>query len=208
MKQQRYPVLYLIHGQSYNDDQWQRLGVPETADRLITLETIPPLIVVMPRDRSWEQPTDSGFGEAVVEILIPYIDARYRTIAERKYRAIGGLSRGAGWAVHLGLTHWDLFGAIGAHSLPIFKSDASKISTWIESIPTPSLPRIYLDIGDKDRPPILGSAIWFEELLSQKGVPHEWYLNQGYHEEAYWQAHVEPYLIWYTQEWWQNQPQP
>ena len=30
-----YPVLYLIHGQTYSDTQWDRLGVPETADRLI-----------------------------------------------------------------------------------------------------------------------------------------------------------------------------
>ena len=31
----RYPVLYLLHGQSFTEDQWIRLGVPETADALI-----------------------------------------------------------------------------------------------------------------------------------------------------------------------------
>jgi hypothetical protein len=53
----RYPVLYLIHGQSYTDDQWERLGAGKTADDLISNGNIPPFIIVMPRDRIWEQPT-------------------------------------------------------------------------------------------------------------------------------------------------------
>jgi len=38
----RYPVLYLIHGQSYNDDQWDRLGADETADVQIASGEAPP----------------------------------------------------------------------------------------------------------------------------------------------------------------------
>jgi enterochelin esterase-like enzyme len=197
----RYPVLYLIHGQSYTDDQWLRLGAGTTTDRLVAAGEIPPLIIVMPRDRIWEQPTVDKFGEVVVDQLIPFIDQTYRTLPDRKHRAIGGLSRGAGWAVHLGLSHWELFGAFGAHSLPVFWTDTPHIPTWLDSIPPESLPRIYLDIGDKDRPPILNSAIWFEELLTRKHIPHEWYLFTGYHEEAYWSAHVEQYLRWYTLGW-------
>lgn len=197
----RYPVLYLIHGQSYSDDQWDRLGADETADRLILEKKIPPFIIVMPRDRNWDQPQMDLFGEAVIDVLIPYIDARYRTLPEREFRAVGGLSRGAGWAVHLGLLHWQYFGAMGGHSLPIFQTDAPKVSTWIDAIPIKDLPRIYIDIGDKDRPAILDSAIWFEDLLTKKNVPHEWHLNNGYHDEAYWSSHVEQYLIWYSQSW-------
>jgi len=32
-------------------------------------------------------------------------------------------------------------------------------------------------------------------------IPHEWHLFTGYHEEAYWQSHLEQYLRWYTQDW-------
>lgn len=197
----RYPVLWMIHGQSYNDDQWDRLGMDETADRLAAAGEITPFIIVMPRDRNWDQPTVDMFGRVVVEELLPYIDGHYRTIPERSFRAVGGLSRGAGWAVHLGIFHWELFGALGGHSLPVFHADTPKLRTQLDAIPSESMPRIYLDIGEKDRPEIMRSALWFEALLTEKGIPHEWYLFPGYHEEAYWQAHIEQYVRWYAQEW-------
>ena len=201
MESDHYPVLYLIHGQNFNDDQWDRLGVDETADALIADGELPPFIVVMPRDRSWSQPTEDNFGLVVAEQLLPHIDQNFRTYPERDYRAIGGLSRGAGWALHLGLSRWEAFGAIGMHSLPVFHTDLPDIRAWLDAIPRQSLPRIYMDLGDRDRPQISKSAIWFEELLTEKRIPHEWHLYPGYHEEAYWEEHVEEYLRWYAQSW-------
>jgi enterochelin esterase-like enzyme len=198
---QRYPVLYLIHGQSYNDDQWERLGAGRTASALITGGEIAPFLIVMPRDRLWSQPTEDNFGRAVVEVLIPWIDENYTTRPERQYRAVGGLSRGAGWAVHLGLSSWELFGAIGGHSLPVFWTDTYYIRRWLGQIPEGQMPRIYLDIGDKDRPEIMNSALWFEELLTQQNIAHEWYLFRGYHEEKYWETNLERYLRWYASPW-------
>lgn len=197
----RYPVLYLIHGQSYNDDQWDRLGADETADALIAAGEVPPFIMVMPRDRVWTQPTEDPFGQAVAEALVPWVDENYRTRADRTSRAVGGLSRGAGWAVHLGFSRWELFGAIGAHSLPVFWTDLPHLRAWIDAIPREALPRIYMDLGDKDRLQLSRSAMWFEELLTEKNIPHEWHLYSGYHEEAYWEAHVEEYLRWYARGW-------
>lgn len=199
--QRRYPVLYMIHGMNYNNDQWDRLGADEAADALVQAGEINPFIIVMPRDRSWAQPEDDPFGQVLIESLIPTIDANYRTLPERKYRAVGGLSRGAGWAVHLGLSRWDLFGAIGGHSLPVFWSDTGRVRGWLAAIPPESMPRIYLDIGEKDRQSIMQSALWFEGVLTEAGIPHEWYLFTGYHEEAYWEAHVEDYLRWYAAKW-------
>jgi enterochelin esterase-like enzyme len=198
---QRYPVLYLIHGQSYTDDQWDRLGVDEHMDEQVALGALPPFIVVMPRDREWSQSDEDPFGRAFAEVLIPWVDASYRTLPERRFRAVGGLSRGAGWAVHFGLKYWDQFGAIGAHSLPVFWSDVPEIKKWLREIPRELLPRIYLDLGDQDRPEITQSAVWFETLLTKEGIPHEWYLFTGYHDEAYWSAHVPQYLRWYAADW-------
>jgi enterochelin esterase-like enzyme len=199
--ERRYPVLYLIHGLGYTDDQWVRLGVSEICDNLITLNEIPPFIIVMPRDRVWKRPSVDKFGQALVEELLPWVDAQYRTLPGREHRAIGGLSRGAAWAVHFGLSRWELFGSIGAHSLPVFLEDELVIEDWIDQIPIESFPRLYLDIGDRDRPEVLESAHWFEELLTDKSIPHEWHLFSGEHEESYWQAHLEQYIRWYAADW-------
>jgi enterochelin esterase-like enzyme len=194
-----YPVLFLIHGQNYNNDQWDRLGADETAKDLVAAGQIAPFILVLPRDRWWNQPTENNFGQVLIESLIPWVDENYRTLPERSYRSIGGLSRGAAWAVHLGLSHWELFGALGAHSLPVFWTDTFHIRAWLDAIPLESMPRIYMDTGEKDY--LIRSTLWFEGVLNEKGIPHEWYLFPGYHEEAYWQSHVEQYLRWYAQNW-------
>lgn len=194
-----YPVLYLIHGQSFTDDQWDRLGVDEHLDALVAAREVPPFLVIMPRDREWTQSDQDPFGRVFIEELLPWVDENYRTLPERRYRAVGGLSRGAGWAVHFGLKYWELFGAIGGHSLPVFWSDVPHIKSWLSEIPLEAMPRIYLDIGDQDRPEIMKSAVWFEELLTQQGIVHEWYLYAGYHDEAYWSTHVDQYLRWYAQ---------
>lgn len=198
----RYPALYLLHGQSFNDDQWDRLGADETADALVASGIASPFIIVMPRDRACcIQPDKDAFGEAVAQELVPWVDGQYRTLPDRLFRAVGGLSRGAGWAVHIGLSHWDLFGAIGAHSLPVFWVDTYYIKSWLDAIPADQMPRFYLDNPDSDRPEIMDSSVWFEDLLTRRGIPHEWHLFTGYHEESYWQAHLEDYLLWYVSAW-------
>lgn len=198
---QRYPVLYLIHGQSFTHDQWRRLGAESTAWKLIAAGELPPFILALPRDRSWAQPSQDAFGRALVESLIPYVDSAYHTCTERACRAIGGLSRGAAWAVHLGVSQWQLFGAIGAHSLPVFWEDTPRLRRWLQEVPSGASPRIYLDIGEQDRPETLESARWFEALLTEEDFPHRWQLFPGFHEEDYWQAHVESYLRWYAEPW-------
>ena len=192
-------MLYLIHGQYYDHDQWDRLGADETADSLAAAGEVPPFIMVMPRDRTWTRPSRDLFGRVMVESLIPWVDENYRTLPVREQRAIGGLSRGAAWAVHLGLSHWELFSALGAHSLPVFWEDAPRIRTWLDAIPSQSLPRIYLDIGENDY--LIRSTMWFVGILEDTGTPHELYLFPGRHEEAYWQAHMEQYIRWYAQGW-------
>ena len=204
--ERHYPVLYLIHGQNYNNDQWVRLGAGETADALIAAGEVAPFIIVMPRDRSWTQPSVDGFGQALINDLLPWVDNHYRTLPSRTYRAIGGLSRGASWAVHLGLSHWELFSILGAHSLPVFWDDTPHVRAWLDAIPLQSMPRIFMDTGEKDY--LIQSTLWFEGILDQKGIPHEWYLFPGYHEEAYWHAHIEQYIRWYARDWAAEQDDP
>ena len=51
--QSRYPVLYYLHGQSFNDDQWDRLGADEALDELIADGEVKPFIIVMPKESNY-----------------------------------------------------------------------------------------------------------------------------------------------------------
>ena len=200
---QRYPVLYLLHGQTYTDDQWIRLGAVEAANELILSGESVPFIIVFPDDHYWNLPPGAGFGQRLAEKLIPYIDSTYRTLPDRNHRAIGGMSRGAGWALRLGLTHWNLFGTIGLHSLAVLQKDASEIREWLAEIPPSSRPRLFMDIGDNDQEYEMAQRV--ETQFTDFGLSHEWHLYTGAHTEEYWRAHVEEYLRWYA-EGWNNAP--
>ena len=195
----RFPVLYLLHGQTYTQDQWVRLGVPNMADQLIQNGTSIPFIIVFPDDRYWNVDAGSGFGDRFINALIPYVDENYRTLANRANRSIGGLSRGGGWAVQLAFEHPDLFGAIGLHSPAIFKDNAPYLDTIIKAMSADTRPNLWIDIGDADME--LSRAILFEEILTKNDYLHEFHLYSGDHTENYWGGHVDEYMLWYVKQW-------
>ena len=191
---QRYPVLYLLHGLNNTENQWIELGVVTTTNKLIEAGAIAPLIIVMPRDR-----LDPHFDPAVVVDLVPYIDQNYRTLADRKHRAIGGLSRGAGWALHLGLHYPDRFGRIGAHSPAVFYGDEPNLRDWAWHMPPDLAPEIYIDIGDND--PVINSASWLDQILTWYKIKHTTIIQPGAHVAAYWAAHLPEYMLFYAADW-------
>jgi len=196
---QHYPVLYLFHGLFFSDDQWTRIGVVEVVNRLILTGEIAPFIMVMPYDPNQREPASTTFDEVFMEDLLPYIEANYRTLPESEYRAVGGLSRGAGWALHFGLNNPDLFGIIGAHSPIIFWEDSTEIEKWLSTIPRSRMPSFYVDIGENDPNP--ESAILLESLLTDRNIPHLYHTSPGYHTEQYWRSQVESYVRWYAAGW-------
>ena len=195
----RYPVIYLLHGQTYKQDQWVRIGAPALADQLIHSGESTAFIMVFPDDHYWNAPAGAGFGNRLIKDIIPYIDKNFRTLADREHRALGGLSRGGGWTVQLGFEHPELFGSLGLHSPAIFKDNAPFIEKYIQNIPQDSRPRLWFDIGDADME--LGSGRLLEEVLTRNNYIHEFHLFTGDHTELYWSAHVEDYLRWYADAW-------
>ncbi len=194
-----YPVLYLLHGQTYNQDQWVRLGVPSIADQLIHNGEAQPFIVIFPDDRGWNLVAGSGFGNRLINDLIPYVDANYRTLADRDHRALGGLSRGGGWTVKLGFEHPQLFGVLGLHSPAIFIDNAPQIEGIIRKLSEAERPHLWFDVGDADREQ--GSALLLEDVLTRNNYIHEFHQFSGDHSEVYWSAHVDEYLRWYVKQW-------
>jgi enterochelin esterase-like enzyme len=190
----QYPTLYLLHGLARTDSQWDDLGVDEKADSLIASGSAPPFLIVMP----WER-KGLDFEAAIVEALVPFVDGTFRTRPQKAWRAIGGVSRGAGWALRIGLKHPDTFGAIGLHSPAVLTPDLFYVPGWVESIPPESVPRLWIDIGDRDS--LRFSTYKLRELLDELGLKYSWRMDPGEHTEQYWAAHVEHYLRWYTETW-------
>jgi enterochelin esterase-like enzyme len=193
------PTLYLLHGFSYNKDQWLRLGLAKHMDALIASNEIPPFIVVLPEESPSLPPQASSFPEILTQELIPWIDAQYNTRAEKAACGIGGVSRGAAWAVQIGFEHPDLFCCVGAHSLPLFQADGGKINRWLTQTPVDQLPRVLIDIGRNDQEWPTAKA--FADQLDAAHVAHEWYLFNGDHNEAFWSSHLDLYLQWYSANW-------
>lgn len=196
---ERYPVLYLLHGLDGTYDQWVHIGVDAVADQLIITGEIAPMIIVMPGEPYFNSIGDSIFDEVVMQELIPYVDAHYHSRTERSWRAIGGLSRGAAWALRIGVDNWRSFSAIGTHSLPLIRSERERLLAALVNIPKGLTPRLFMDIGNHD--PELIYAQLFEEALTDNNIPHTWYMFVGRHEESYWREHLAIYLLWYAEEW-------
>lgn len=109
-----YPTLYLLHGRSGSEATWEADGaVPAVLDRLISAGIIPPTVAVMPdAGSSWY--VDSAVERmetAIVRELVPLVDGRYRTIAERRGRGVVGYSMGGYGALRYALAHPGVFGA-------------------------------------------------------------------------------------------------
>jgi S-formylglutathione hydrolase FrmB len=113
----RFPVLYLCHGLTSNYHEFEYVGVPEYLNRFDMI------VVMVDVGNSWyvnwaqsEGDQHHNFADHVCEDVINYVDEHYRTIADRKGRAINGISMGGFGAISLGLTHPELFCSIASHS--------------------------------------------------------------------------------------------
>lgn len=191
---ERFPVIYLLHGLTYTDSQWDDLGVDELMDALTGAGKISPALIVMP----WER-TGIDLEQAIPQVLIPYVDSHYRTLAGQRGRAIGGISRGGGWALRIGLQHPELFASIGLHSPAVLAPDLFRIPDWAEAIPRSQMPRIWIDMGDRDT--LRFELARLRSVLDDSNIPYEWHTFLGEHTPTYWGAHSEAYLRWYDLGW-------
>lgn len=133
----KYPVLYILHGYSGDEDTWfPGLEMEKKADAMIQKNEINPMIMVTPmiensyginspkvpvtRDNPASYFTMGNYEDYICNEIIPYIDKTYSTIASKDGRYIGGLSMGGWAALHIGFSHVDMFSKVGGHSPAIF----------------------------------------------------------------------------------------
>lgn len=199
-----YPTLYMLGGNVHDDAIWDVLGLDEAAEVAITAGLIPPLLIVMP-DNGWlANTTTSGpksYEGFVLNELIPHIEAAYCAWPATEGRAVGGLSRGGYWSLMMAFRRSDIFRSIGAHSPALIDSHAGPAEDPAITGVTNDLGnlRIWIDIADRD--PYIVQARPLHDALESAGVPHEWHVNEGTHEEAYWRANLNSYLSWYSDGW-------
>ncbi len=202
----RYPVAYLMHGSpNFDERHWLDLGLKEALDRAIAARRVPPFVVVLPRgDVTGTFGNTSGGGgsweQVVVEELIPYVDTVYNTLATKEARAIGGISRGAVWALEIAFRHPDLFSAIGAHSSALAVSLAPPVFDPIQIAQTDQANalkgmRILLDAGDRDW--ALQQTAELHAILDQRGVPNTFVVGRGAHSADYWSSQMDTYVDFY-----------
>src|SRR5688572_12778839 len=109
----RYPVMYLLHGNNGTLNDWSVRGrIQPTVDELIASGEIPPAIIVMPDAGStWYVDRKENMETAFVQDLMPDVEARFRTIAARNGRVIGGLSMGGYGSLRFVLKYPEKFAA-------------------------------------------------------------------------------------------------
>jgi len=187
-----YPVVYLLHGQTYTSEQWVRLGIRTEMDRLIADETIVPFVVVMP----YETPVYYNlYGVALTRSLLPWVVDNFRVCDSKACRAIGGISRGGGWALYTVFQYPGVFGHLGLHSTPSFDGEHGRIRSALSRMNQSDIPRIMMDIGRSDY--WYSYAADLHAFFERYEVDHLWNEFAGKHDEAYWGSHLAEYLVWY-----------
>ncbi len=201
-----YPALYMFGGNTHTDSAWDDYGLDEAAETGIQNKQYPPLIIVMPDSGYYANNTSGGsqsYEGIIINDLIPFIEANYCVWAAPAGRALGGVSRGGYWSLEIAFRQPEMFVSVGGHSAALIDSadrlDANPQYTGINN-DLGDL-RIYMDIGRQDW--LLPNYLRLHEemLAKEPPVPHQWVLNEGIHEDAYWISHLNDYLSWYVEPW-------
>ncbi|GAB3949732.1 alpha/beta hydrolase-fold protein [Spirosoma harenae] len=151
-KSKKYPVLYLQHGWGEDETAWSNQGHANLImDNLIAEGKIKPFIIVM----TYGMTNEVKFGKirefkiepfqtVVVDELIPYVDANFRTLNNRDNRAMAGLSMGGMETKMITLNKPDVFGYYGLLSGGVYAPEDLKDKA------KPKL--VFISCGSKERP--------------------------------------------------------
>jgi enterochelin esterase-like enzyme len=199
----RYPTLYLLHGDPSGPYEWLSYGTPALFDAGFVRGDLPETIVVMPDGNGhvtaatqWANRWDGRdrTEDALLE-LVAAIDREYRTMPDRQYRLIGGLSSGAFGAVNIAARHPDLFGvAMGFSGYyqargPVFGSNAGYIAgnspiVLIERSPAARSVHYILTVGAADH--YRAYMDQFVQQLRRFGVSYDSTVVPGGHQAQVW----------------------
>ncbi len=194
LKNVHFPVIYLV-AVAFESKLSPTSNDPMAlADRLIHAEKMPPAIIIVP-----EGTVAQGYHASLAIDLIPYVDEKYRTLHDRHYRGVGGISHGAAIAARMAFQFPELFGSLGMLSGGIDRTEKATFNAWITSTAPENLPRLLIEVGEQDS--IMTMTQNLLEVLDSKSVPYERKKTPGDHNWEFWSAHMESYLLWFAEGW-------
>ena len=179
----KYPVLYLQHGWGEDETAWANQGRANLImDNLIAENKIKPFIIVMTYGMTNDiRPGAPGglrsfdikpFQTVLLDELIPYVDANFRTIADQSHRAMAGLSMG-GFETHtISLNRSDVFSYYGLLSGGVYKPDEIKDKSKVKLI--------FMSCGSYENPDGVTKAA---DTLKMAGYRAEFYVSQNTRHE-------------------------
>jgi enterochelin esterase-like enzyme len=158
-KSKKYSVLYLQHGWGEDETAWSNQGHANLImDNLIAEGKTKPFIIVMTygmtNELKWGHMKEfkiDPFQMVLVDELIPYIDAHFRTIADKDHRAMAGLSMGGMETHMITLNKSDVFSYYALLSGGIYTPDELKGKS------KPKL--IFISCGSRERPDGVKNAV-------------------------------------------------
>lgn len=124
----RYPSIYVIQGLTGQLDMWRnraafRRNFPELADELFAADESPPAILVyvdcwtsLGGSQFLDSPGTGRYHTYLCDEVVPWVDARYRTLAAPEHRGITGKSSGGYGAMVTPMLRPDLFGGLATHA--------------------------------------------------------------------------------------------
>jgi enterochelin esterase family protein len=190
----RYPVLYLVHGGGDVFSSWTFAGAANIIlDNLLAQKKAVPMIIVMPFNGAHfpSLPVAAGgdtnaFETYMTKELIPFVDSHYRTVSDRKSRAMAGLSAGGGATFNVGLKHTELFSQFGFFSSGAMTAEAAGRYPELASAKAAAgkIDLIWISYGNQD--PNHTAAEAFSAELTRNGIKHTYVTRDGGHVWPVW----------------------
>ena len=209
----RYPVFYLLHGMGGDENAWSELGrATQILDNLIAQGKAEPMIVVMTNGNAAQEaaPGESSLGytqpsmqqaktmegsfEQHFPEVVKFIDKNYRTKANKKNRAIAGLSMGGFHSLHISKHYPDMFDYVGLFSAAIYpgRNAASPVYQDMDGklkaqfAKKPSL--YWIGIGKTDF--LYRDNERFRKQLDSAHHPYEYFENEDGHIWKNWRIYL------------------
>ena len=151
----KYPVLYLLHGAGDSDHSWTSVGrANDILDNLIAAKKAKPMIVVMTAghtppvtgasrgDGGFLSGTDA-FASDFLKDVMPLVEKRYRVVTDRAHTAMAGLSMGGAQTLNVAIPNLQRFAYIGVFSSGLIGEAGGGVrgrgGRGTDAAPTPSV---------------------------------------------------------------------